>query len=392
MPAEGRRQRVLVYTSQALPPQHRFIEYPLRKMSRWEPLILCASRAKNSVPLDGLPVVCLDPSWPRWWSWGIRRVRGLMGVAASRDVKTVKSLQGSLLHAHWGTSGVLIAPLAKAAGLPLLVTLHGFDIQSKETFWTSGQGGWWHRDYPNRLRQIAQEGAHFVAVSQAIRTLAIQWGIPESQVHYAPIGIDVNEFQPTGSPMAERPPKILFVANHIERKGGAILIRAFATIRKSHPKAQLVMVGDGPETEKWNQLASSLGLPVDFRGRLSPQAVRAEMRDTVVFCLPSTRLPHHDLAEGFGLVVIEAAACGVPVVTSAQGLESEGVSDGETGFAIPDGDEKILADRISRLLSDRDLAQRFGDAGPGFVSRKFDLCECTRGLEEVYERVVQRSA
>lgn len=388
-PSDSRRRRVLVYTSQAIPPQHRFIEYPLRNLTQWEPVLLCASRAIDTVSLDGLDVICLDPPWPRSFHWAIRRARGLLGVAGSRDVRKIKSLRGSLLHAHWGTSGVLVAPLAKAAGLPLLVTLHGFDIQSKDNFWTSGQGGWWHRDYPDRLRKIAADGAHFVAVSRAIFKLAIQRGLPESHVHYAPIGIDTTAFRPSGIPMSERPPKILFVANHIERKGGATLIRAFASVRKHINNAHLVMVGDGPEREKWSSLASSLGLAVDFRGRLSPQAVQAEMRDAVVFCLPATRLPHHDLAEGFGLVVVEAAASGVPVVTSAQGLESEGVHHEKTGFAIQDGDEQILAEHIISLLADRALAQRLGDAGPEFVRRNFDVTVCTRALEDLYDRVAE---
>jgi glycosyltransferase involved in cell wall biosynthesis len=381
------RRRVIVSTSRALPPEHRFIEAPLRNLSRWSPVILCADRDPRSLPLVGIPVVSLDPPMPRPLWWGLRRLRGLQGRVSHRDRKTVCALGGALVHAHWGTHGVLVAPLAKAAGLPLVVTLHGFDITRHEAYWTSGAAGWWHRDYPRRLRAIAAEGAHFIAVSRAIRRLALAWGIPESQVHYAPIGIDTASFHPSGVPMIDRPAKVLFVGTHIPLKGGDVLIRAMARVRAAIPDAQVVFIGDGPELTAWKALASHMNVRAHFLGRLPPERVREELADTVVFCLPSVRPAGHALAEGFGLVVIEAAAAGVPVITSAQGMESEGVDDGRTGFAIDYGDEVALAHRIETILKDRPLAQRLGSASPPFVREHFDLKACTRRVEDVYDEV-----
>lgn len=383
------RRRVIVSTSRALPPEHRFIETPLRNFSRWSPVILCAHRDPRSLPLVGIPVVSLDPLMPRPLWWGLRRLRGLLGWVPRRDRKIVCSLGGALVHAHWGTHGVLVAPLAKAAGLPLVVTLHGFDITRHESYWTSGAAGWWHRDYPRRLRAIAAEGAHFIAVSRAIRRLALAWGIPEAQVHYAPIGIDTESFRPSGVPMSDRPAKVLFIGTHIPLKGGDVLIRAMARVRTANPDAHVVFIGDGPELTAWRALASHMNVRACFLGRLPPERVREELADTVVFCLPSVRPAGHAIAEGFGLVVIEAAASGVPVITSAQGTESEGVVEGRTGFAIDDGDETALAHRIETLLEDRALAQRLGSAAPAFVREHYDLAACTRRVEDLYDEVTQ---
>jgi glycosyltransferase involved in cell wall biosynthesis len=388
-PDAGRR--VIVSTSRALPPEHRFIETPLRHLHRWRPVILCAHRDPRSPPLDGIPVVSLDPPTPRAFWWGLRRLRGLQGWVSRRDRETVCSLGGALVHAHWGTHGVLVAPLARAAGLPLVVTLHGFDITRHESYWTSGAAGWWHRDYPARLRAIAAEGAHFMAVSRAIRRLALTWGIPEAQVHHAPIGIDTTSFRPSGMAMRDRPAKVLFVGNHIPLKGGDLLIRAMARVHQAIPHAQAVFIGDGPELAAWQALAAQLNVPARFLGRVPPERVREELADTVVFCLPSVRPPGHAIAEGFGLVVIEAAASGVPVITSAQGRESEGVDDGRTGFAIEDGDETALARRIESLLEDRGLAERLGSAAPAFVREHFDLAACTRRVEDLYDEITQAS-
>jgi len=378
-----------VSTSRALPPEHRFIESPLRKLRRWHSVILCAHRDPRTLPLDGIPVVSLDPAVPRALWWGLRRLRGLLGRVSHRDREIVRSLRGTIMHAHWGTHGVLIAPLARAAELPLVVTLHGFDITRHESYWTSGAGGWWHRDYPVRLRAIAAQGVHFLAVSHAIRRQAIAWGIPAEQVHHAPIGVDTTSFRPSGLTMHARPAKVLFIGSHIPLKGGDVLIRAMARIRAANPGAEVVFIGDGPELVTWKALASQLSVRARFLGRLPPERVREELADTVVFCLPSVRPKAHALAEGFGLVVIEAAAMGVPVITSAQGRESEGVDNGRTGFAIEDGDEKELAHRIETLLTDRCLAERLGSAAPVFVREHFDLTACTRRVEDLYDEITE---
>jgi glycosyltransferase involved in cell wall biosynthesis len=329
---------------------------------------------------------------PRTLWWGLRRLRDLQGRASRRDQAIVHALGGAIVNAHWGTHGVLIAPLAKAVGLPIVVTLHGFDITRHESYWTSGAAGWWHRDYPMRLRAIAAEGAHFIAVSRAIRRLAIAWGIPETQVHHAPIGIDTASFRPSGVAMRDRPAKVLFVGNHIPLKGGDVLIRAMARVRETISDAQVVFIGDGPELAAWKALASQLNVRASFLGRLPPERVREALSDAVAFCLPSIRPSGHEIAEGFGLVVIEAAASGVPVITSAQGSESEGVDDGRTGFAFDYGDEETLAWRIESVLGNRLLAQQLGEAGPPFVRKHFDLATCTERVEDVYDEVVMASS
>lgn len=379
--------RVLIYTSRALPPQHRFIEHPLRKLRRWDAVMVCASRSPNTIPLDDLEIVCLDPEWPQRLHWLMRRLRAMMGLVKPRDIERLRAVGGSLLHAHWGTSGVLMAPLAKAIGMPLLVTLHGFDIQRKEDFWTSGRGGGWHRSYPDQLRSIARNGAHFAAVSHAVRNMAIDRGIPEQQVHYMPIGVDTDFFRPGELSMEKRPPKVLFVASHITRKGGDLLVQAMAVVRQSIRDAELVMVGDGPQRAHWESLAEKLKVTARFRGRLPPEGVLRELQDSVVFCLPSVRPAYDDLAEGFGLVVAEAGASGVPAVTSAQGVMSEGVDHGRTGFAVAEGDVGAIADGIICLLSDRQRAARYGRAAREFVREKFDLATCTEALEDLYDEL-----
>jgi glycosyltransferase involved in cell wall biosynthesis len=105
-----------------------------------------------------------------------------------------------------------------------------------------------------------------------------------------------------------------------------------------------------------------------------------------VFCLPSVTAESGD-AEGLPLVVLEAQASGVPVVTSARGGATEGIRDGVTGYAFAERDVAALAERLIALLTDDALATRFSEAGPPFIGENHDLYGQTAQLEALYDRV-----
>jgi glycosyltransferase involved in cell wall biosynthesis len=87
------------------------------------------------------------------------------------------------------------------------------------------------------------------------------------------------------------------------------------------------------------------------------------------------------------MVLLEAQACGVPVVTSARG-GMEGVVDGVTGFTIPEKDVGTLAGRISDILANDELASRMSDAGPRYVRQHFDIMRCTKKIEDLYDDIL----
>jgi glycosyltransferase involved in cell wall biosynthesis len=106
-----------------------------------------------------------------------------------------------------------------------------------------------------------------------------------------------------------------------------------------------------------------------------------------VFCLPSLTAGDGD-AEGFGIVLLEAQASGVPVVTSAMGGATEGVLHGETGFAFAEKDIDAMAEYLCRILMDDELARSMSVAARRFVAEKFNLKRCTSALEDHYDALV----
>jgi len=227
---------------------------------------------------------------------------------------------------------------------------------------------------------------YFVAVSNAIKRRAMEYGIAPERVMVRHTGIDLERFHFSGVPVIARRRRILFVGRFVEKKGGEYLLRAFARLRKAVPDAELTMVGDGPLLKKFQQLVGELHIPVRFPGALSATEVKREIDEARVLCLPSVTAANGD-AEGFGMVLLEAQACGVPVVTSARGGAEEGVIDGKTGFAFAERDVDTLAERLTRVLSDDDLALSMAEEAQKFVRHRFDIRSCTRSLEQLYDDI-----
>jgi glycosyltransferase involved in cell wall biosynthesis len=376
---------VLVYKSDLLPWSETFIKDQVLALTKWRG-VLIGERNLAQLSFDGLDVCLLRPDKPHLIDRAARKLARLTGTVPRSTVKRLREKRASLLHVHFGTDAVRAWPIARALNLPMLVTLHGFDINVDREWWEAGLGGHGMRDYPARLLSLArQPGVSFIAVSEAIRQRAISYGIPVSKTAVKYIGIDTSLFRADGRPILEREPRVLFVGRLVEKKGCEYLIKAFAPVQRAVPKARLVIVGDGPLRESLQRLAQKSAVRAEFRGVLSPAEVREQLNLARVFCLPSVQAENGD-AEGFGLVILEAQASGVPVVTSALGGAAEGISEGVTGYSFAPRDVHALTTQLIRLLTDDAIAAALAEAGPRFVARNFDLFQRTEELEEEYDK------
>ena len=162
-------------------------------------------------------------------------------------------------------------------------------------------------------------------------------------------------------------------------------------VQRRLPDAELVVVGDGPLHEASAQMAAGLGVNARFLGAQPSTMVRQLLDEARVLCLPSITAANGD-AEGFGLVLLEAQACGVPVVTSAKGGREEGIRHGITGFAFAEGDHAALVGHLLKVLTDDALATSMGLEAVRFVAERFSLADCTLALERYYTRLSYRHA
>ena len=157
---------------------------------------------------------------------------------------------------------------------------------------------------------------------------------------------------------------VLSVSRLVERKGLEFLIRAVPLVIRDVPDAHFIIIGTGPLADKLKRLASALDLDdvIDFMGEIPPEQLALYYQASDLFALPCRTMPNGD-TEGFGLVFLEANACGLPVVAGRAGGTVEAVVDGETGLIVDGSDPSNIASAIVRVLRSPDLGARFDQGG-----------------------------
>jgi glycosyltransferase involved in cell wall biosynthesis len=281
-----------------------------------------------------------------------------------------------LLHAHFATDGLLALPLAEALGVPLVTTLHGFDVSRRRTaMLLSGRLSWMR--YAWLGRRLRQHGALFVAVSDAIRARALAAGFPAERTVTLRNGVDLARFS---APAAPEPGLVLHVGRLVPKKGTALLIEALRAV----PEARLVVIGEGPLRGSLESQAAALGGRVAFLGALPHSAVAEWMRRAWLLAAPSVAGPDGD-SEGLPTVAAEAAAAGLPAIVSDHSGLPEAVIDGETGFVVAAGDSAALADRIGRMLGAPGLRAEMAAAARRLAESRFDFERQSAALERLYD-------
>ena len=175
---------------------------------------------------------------------------------------------------------------------------------------------------------------------------------------------------------------VLAVGRLVYYKGFEYLIRAMRSVN-----ARVVIVGDGPLRERLGSLASEYGVTdrVVFAGQKNGKDLVPYFHAADVFALPSVAR-----REAFGIVQIEAMACGKPVINTSLDSGVPSVSlDGITGLTVPPADSESLAAAINRLLSDDELRSRLGEAGRARVAGEFTVETMVRRTSELYCRVLE---
>jgi glycosyltransferase involved in cell wall biosynthesis len=197
----------------------------------------------------------------------------------------------------------------------------------------------------------------FLAISDSTRDDLVSRGIDRNRIRVVRCGLTQDDYAVTTPPEERVDPVVVFLGRLRKYKGAQHAIRAMAQVRAKVPGARLDVVGDGPYRPELQRLTSSLGLTdhVRFLGAL-PHSKKVEALNAAqVGVMPSPK-------EGWGLTVIEANACGVPVVASRSPGLVESVRDGETGILVPHGDAAAIAEAVVRLLTDRALRLRMTKA------------------------------
>ncbi len=213
-----------------------------------------------------------------------------------------------------------------------------------------------------RLRGPALRASDIViTVSSFTRDRLISdFGVAPERIRLVTPGVDLDRFTPGET----SEPFILGVGRLIERKGFDRLIDAFAKVAPDHPTYRLRIAGRGPEEEalKAQGAASPFADRIDFLGGVDDAELTSLYRRCTIFSMPNRTLDDGD-TEGFGLIFLEANACGKPVVGGRAGGAVDAIVDGETGFLVNGADSEAIAAALRRLLDDAPLRERLAAGG-----------------------------
>ncbi len=317
-------------------------------------------------------------------------VGGAVGVPANGSVAPIALAPGAGRRtrqalASWGPDVVHVhEPVVPTVGLaamrataPIVTTHHAW-AESTGVYGMAGP----------LLRRVVRRAAARVAVSPAAAEFhATALGLHPGDFRVVPNGVDVGRFAEASrlDRLRGDGPVLLFVGRLEQRKGLEHAIRAFAHLKTRHPSLRMVVVGDGPERERCQELLpAGLRVDVDMLGRVSDDDLPRCYASADVFVAPATG------GESFGIVLLEALAAGTPVVASdLPGFRSV-VEDGRTAPLVPVGDARGLADAVDALLSNPHLRDAQVAAGREAVE-EFDWPWVATRLRSIYREVVETS-
>lgn len=310
-----------------------------------------------------------------------------LGVSGKRDLRAayrlfhvLKQWKIDILHAHLFHPTVLGTVVGRLAGVPVIVsTRHGIEI------------GGSLRDIANA--SVAGFRDRTITVSEYVRQVELQRTRQgRSKVIVIPNGVNnqslsvldpalVASFRAEWN-LTTDDIVIGTVARFVEQKGLGYLLAAAKKLRFTYPKLKLLLIGDGPLEQQLRQktLEFGLGENVVFGGIRTEIAEILSIMDVMV--MPS-------ILEGFGIAILEAMACGVPVVATDVGGIPEVVANGDTGILVPARSSEALAKAIGILLADPVIRKQMADLGRTRAVNEFDITRTISKIEDLYRLLLQ---
>jgi glycosyltransferase involved in cell wall biosynthesis len=288
-----------------------------------------------------------------------------------------------LIQAHWVLPNAPPAALVAAAlGLPLVISLHGSDIYLAERHWALvGATG-----------LVFRRAAAITACSSDLHGRGVRLGAPVERSRVVPYGVDPGEFRPDAQARAQvraelglsDDEQIVFgMGRLVAKKGFGVLIEAWPQVLEQHPRALLVIAGNGDLREPLEQQARGLGIQhrVRFVGTLERSRAAAYIAAADVFALPIVR----EGVDGLPNVLLEAMGAGRAVVASRVAGVPDVIDDGIHGLIVPERQPAPLAAAINRLLTDQALATRLGSAARERIANELTWAQTAARYEQAFE-------
>lgn len=320
--------------------------------------------AKPTESLEGVHVSRFRYFWPDAWEilcyrggimpnirkrpWLVIEALCLFVAESIAAATLVHRHRFDMIHAHWILPQGIVAMLLKHLyGIPYIITAHGADVYGLNS--------------PMLLslkKRVVENADRVIVVSHDLKKTLQERVGTEIPIEVLPMGVDSVHFSPTKRDPTlrkfyhSRGPLLLYVGRLTEKKGIAYLLRAVPRIAKQFPTSRLLIVGEGPQKSELEELRDSLNLTeqVVFTGAIPNDDLPRYYASADLFIGPSIQTADGD-SEGLGLTFVEAALSGcIPIGTTAGGIR-DAITNGKTGFLVPEKNADAISRTAIMLLS-----------------------------------------
>ena len=347
--------------------------YDLRRLTRYE-----------SLPNRFASRVAMLPTYARANASFLRslNVARYGSTAASlRLAWSVGLMDGAghfdIVQCHFGALGLKAALLRDVGAMKgkIVTAFHGEDITN------------YPRRFPGSIyAPLFAQGDLFLPISARWNDQLVALGCAADRIRVHRMGVDLRLFAPRENRVANPTTRLLSVARLVEKKGIADAIRAVARVRSP---VEYIVVGDGPLRPDLEALVRTcnVGDRVRFTGPLPRTKVAELLASSDVLLAPSVTAADGDI-EGMPVSIMEAMAVGIPVVSTRHSAIDELVTDGVSGYLVPEHAVAALADRIDELAASPARRIEMGAMGREAIVREFDAAKLTDRLESLYESLL----
>jgi len=295
----------------------------------------------------------------------------------------IKNKEFDIIHCHFGPNGeqaVLLRDFGLIQG-KMITSFHGYDFSA----YVEAQG---KRVYRQLFRQSELVTVNSGFTGKKVKAL----GCPKNKIVKLPESLRIEDFpfRPKKLKPKEKV-KLLTVARLVEKKGVKDSIKAVARVIEKHPHLEYQIAGDGPLKEELSYLIRRLKIEekIKLLGWQDQNQIQKLYQQSHLFILASLTAKSGD-QEGQGLVLQEAQASGLPVIATKHNGFPEGILEGKSGFLVPEGDVKALAEKLEYLITHPQIWLKIGRAGRKFVEKQYDSDRLNKQLVKIYQKLLNQ--
>lgn len=228
-------------------------------------------------------------------------------------------------------------------------------------------------------RLLSKYVKKIICVSHFVKQKFVESGISEEKCIVIYNGVDLDKFRPANNDIYSEELIITTIGRLEKWKGQEIFVKAAAIVIQKFPDVKFWIIGDGPETKNLESLVKKLQLMNQFKFWGKIENVLAYLQQTKIFV-------HNSLEpEPFGRVIIEAMACGLPVISTDLGGPKEIITDGENGFLLSPNNPEILAEKIEFLIRNKKVRHDLGQKSIESVQTIFNIKNTTEKIQNEYQ-------